>query len=88
MGLNMLEFKAMLCPVVAMETNAAARLTSTFLENGGKNGDPTYESRKREFKNLLSKSYRHTIYLTVVSYAFVERFSVIKVVDSKQKNVT
>ena len=56
-----LEFKALLCPVVAAESRAIAKLRSTFLENRVGREDTAAKSRKDEFNRLLKIQYRHTI---------------------------
>jgi hypothetical protein len=83
-GTYLQEFKALLYQVTASEKDVVTRLSSIFLENGGDGKDPAYNSRKREFNNLIKDRYRHTIYLSIVSYTFIEKFSFIKIVDLEE----
>ena len=81
---NTLEFKAMLCPVVAAESRATAKLRNTFFEKSVNNDDRGYKSRKEEFKRLLTLQYRHTLCLAVVSARFVDSFPFIREIDSRK----
>ena len=79
-----LAFKALLCPVVAAESRAIAKLRSTFLENRVGREDTAAKSRKDEFNRLLKIQYRHTIYLAVVSRRFLDALPFIREVDASE----
>lgn len=78
---HMLEFKAMLCPVVTESISDIARVTSIFSQKHYSKDEAAYISRSKETNKYLKQQHRNITYLTVISYRFVEKFPFIKEVD-------
>lgn len=75
------EFKAMLCPVVAESMSDIARISRNFPKKNFVNDDAAYKSRSDETHRYLKNNHRHLLYLTLISYGFIEKFPFIRQVD-------
>lgn len=75
------EFKAMLCPVVTESMSDIARIFRNFPKKNFVNDDAAYNSRSDETHRYLKNNHRHILYLTLISYGFIEKFPFIRQVD-------
>ena len=75
------EFKAMLCPVVTESMSDIARISRNFPKKNFVSDDAAYNSRSDETHRYLKNNHRHLLYLTLISYSFIEKFPFIRHVD-------
>lgn len=78
----MLEFKAMLSDVVTESLSDIASINRDFPKANFTSNERAYQSRINETNRYLKKHHRHVVYLTTVSYKFVEKFPFIKDIDA------
>ena len=79
---HMLKFKALLCPVVTESMSDIARITCNFPKKNYTKDKVAYQSRSDETHLYLKRHHRHIIYLTIVSYRFVEILPFIREADA------
>ena len=75
------EFEAMLCPVVSESMSDIARISRNFPKKNFVNDDAAYNSRSDETHKYLRNNHRQLLYLTLISYCFIEKFPFIRQID-------
>lgn len=80
-GKYLLEFRALLCPVVSESLSDITRISRSLPRKNRTGNETAYLSRSDETHHFLKENHRHRIYLTLISYKFVEKIPLIKDVD-------
>ena len=78
----MLEFKAMLCPVVSRSLSDIARITRKLPRVHNTKDNKAYLSRSDETHRFLIENHRNKVYLAATSYRVVAHIPFIEEVDS------
>lgn len=78
----LLEFKAMLCPVVSQYACEHTSITRTLPQRSSTKDELAYQSRSDQVHDYLRDHYRSKVYLTITSYKFVEAIPLIRDVDN------
>lgn len=78
----LLEFKAMLCPVVSQFASEHTSITRTLPQRTSTKDEHAYQSRSDQVHDYLRDHYRSKVYLTITSYKFVEAIPLIREVDN------
>lgn len=77
----LIEFRAMLCPVVSQYAYEHTSITRALPRGSSTKDESAYQSRSDKVHDYLKEHFRTIIYLTITSYKFVETIPFIREVD-------